>query len=292
VLWLIAPLGVPVAQACVCDASPPCSATWQADAVFVGTAVNEVWEPLGGSLRWMVQNVAVTQKLRGSVDASITLVSGDQPTPEQIAQATSAGAVGWGGSDCDYRLQVGGQYIIYARRTAYGRWTTSRCSGTKPIQEAAKDLEYFASLSTAEPVGRLYGKVEREVIDPFDPSKSRRVPAAGVAVALTSDSNRLMVTTDAEGNLDVRVPPGEYSIAPVVPETVRAYGAPLHRSVAARGCGTVYFSPFPGVSRQETPVVEIGEGERKAGFTIVVKRLTETTISGVVVFTNGQPSRV
>jgi len=370
-VWLLAPAAVPRAQACVCDASPACSAAWQADAVFVGIAVNEVAEPLGGSLSWIVQHVVVTEKLRGFVDPSITMVTGDEPTPERIAQASSLGAVSWGGSDCDYRFQVGGEYLIYARRTPGGRWTTSRCSGTKPINEATKDLEYFASLASAEPVGRLYGKVESEVINPFDPTKSLRVPAAGVAVALTGESNRLMATTDAKGNLDVRVPPGEYSIAPVVPETVRAYGAPLHRSVAAKGCGTVYFvliadgriegrvvhengtpvphtsvdvipadlpldqrpdgatapsaftdeegrfrvqailpgryviavngrfgprleSPyavtyFPGVSRQDAPVIGIGEGERKTGFTIVVKRLTETTISGVVVFTNGQP---
>jgi hypothetical protein len=170
-LWSLAPATVQVAQACVCDSSPPCSATWQADAVFVGTAVSDVWEPLGGSYRWMVQNVAVTQTLRGSVDASIVLVPGERPTVEEIAQANSAGAVAYGESDCAYRLQVGGQYIIYAHRTAGGRWRTSMCSGTKPLKEAVKDLEYFASLPTAEPVGRLYGKIEREVVNPIDPTK-------------------------------------------------------------------------------------------------------------------------
>jgi hypothetical protein len=176
----------------------------------------------------------------------------------------------------------------------------------------------------------------------------------------------MVVTTDSGGNVDVRVPPDEYSIAPVVPSTVRAYGAPLHRSVAVRGCGTIYFvliadgriegrvvlengtpvshtavdvipadlppdqradgatapsaytdengrfavhavlpgryviavngrsgprleSPyavtyFPGVARQDASVIDIGEGERKTGFTIGVKRLSETTISGTVAF--------
>jgi hypothetical protein len=170
------------------------------------------------------------------------MVSGDQPTPEQIAQAISSGAVSFGGSDCDYRFQVGGRYLIYARRTANGRWTTSRCSGTKPIEAAGEDLDYFASLPTAEPVGHLYGKIERYVSDPSDPAKSRRIPAAGVAVALTSESSRLTLTTDADGKLDVRVPPGEYTIAPVVPQTVRVYGAPIRRPLPARGCATVYFS--------------------------------------------------
>jgi len=241
-LWLIAPVAVPVAQACVCDASPPCFAAWQADAVFVGTVVNEVREPLGGSLTWRVHNVAITQKLRGSVDDAVTMVSGDQPTPAQIAQAISAGAVGFAGSDCDYGFLAGGRYLIYARRTGNGRWTTSRCSGTKPLALAGQDLDYFASLPAAEPLGRVYGLIERYVIDPSDRAKSRRIPAAGVAVALSSQSNRVTVTTDVEGKVEARVPPGEYTIAPVVPDTVRAYGAPLQRRVAARGCAPVYFS--------------------------------------------------
>src|SRR3954471_8433855 len=77
VLWLIAPVGMRVAEACVCDANPPCAATWSADAVFVGTVVNEVWEPLGGSVTWLVHNVAVTQTLRGSVGPSAALETGE-----------------------------------------------------------------------------------------------------------------------------------------------------------------------------------------------------------------------
>src|SRR3954452_19796395 len=371
-LWLITPAGIPAAEACVCDANPPCAATWSADAVFVGTVVNDVWEPLGGSLTWLVHNVAVTQTLRRSVGPSAALETGDQPTPERLAAAISSGAGGWGTSDCGYRFQIGGRYLIYARRTADGRWTTSRCSGTKRIDEAGADLDYFASLTTAEPIGHLYGNIERYVVDPSDPAKSRRIPAAGVAVAVTSESNRLMVRTDVEGKLDIRVPPGEYTIAPVVSDIVRMYGAPMKLQLAARGCATVYFSLFsngriegrvvrengtpvsrapvdvipadlpldsrlvdsmrapeafldengrfsidgilpgryvmgvnarlgprldspyaityfPGVPRQNASVIEISEGERKSGVTIVVKPLLETTISGVVVFAHGRP---
>jgi hypothetical protein len=51
-----------------------------------------------------------------------------------------------------------------------------------------------------------------------------------------------MVTTDADGKLDVQVPPGDYTITPVVPETIRVYGAPFRTSVHARGCAPVQFS--------------------------------------------------
>jgi hypothetical protein len=60
------------------------------------------------------------------------------------------------------------------------------------------------------------------------------------------------------------------------------------------GFGPRLFSPypttyFPGGGRQEARVVEMGEGERKTGFTIVVNPLAETTVSGVVVFDDDRP---
>jgi hypothetical protein len=372
-LFLIAPVGSRVAEACVCDLNPPCAATWKADAVFVGTIMNQTLQPLSGPLSWTVRNVAVTQKLRGTVDASVTLVQGYRPTAEEIEAAISAGAVGSvGSSDCDYRFQLGRQYLIYARRTADGRWTTSRCDGTKPLEEAADDLDYIAGLPPAEPVGRIYGKIERTVLDSTDSAGTRRVPATGVTIALTGKSNRVTVTTDKKGKVDVQVPPDEYTIAPVVPQTVRVFGSPIQRLVPARACAPVYFSLiangrieghvvqedgtpvprasvdvipadlppdqqpdshttapeastdekgrfavdailpgryviavngrygprlhspyaityFPGPGRQDASVIEIGDGERKMGFTIVVKRLTETTVSGVVLFADDRP---
>jgi hypothetical protein len=46
---------------------------------------------------------------------------------------------------------------------------------------------------------------------------------------------------------------------------------------------------FPGVGRQDARVVEVGEGERKTGCTILVNPLSETTVSGVVVFDDDRP---
>lgn len=43
------------------------------------------------------------------------------------------------------------------------------------------------------------------------------------------------------------------------------------------------------MGRQDARVVEVGEGERKTEFTIVVNPLSETTVSGVVVFGDDRP---
>jgi protocatechuate 3,4-dioxygenase beta subunit len=373
-LLLVAPALVRTAAACFCGANPPCAAVWRADAVFVGVVVERNRERVGGSLSWIVHKVAVKRVLRGSVDSLITFVPGGRPTAEEIAASLSSPgestAARW---DCDYPFQLGKEYVIYASRTADGRWTTGKCTGTKPIEEASADLAYIAGIPFAEPTGRVYGRIDRTIINPTDRSLAMNVPAPGVQVALVSGVNHVTVITDSDGKLDVHVPPGEYTIAPVTPQTIRAYNAPLLASVPARGCAPVFFSViangriegsvvradgtpvahtlvdvipadlplnqrpvslttarlrstdekgrftvdailpgqyvvavnarfgprlaspylatyFPGVPRQSARVVEIAEGERKTGFTIVVSPLAETTLSGIVLFDDDRPA--
>ena len=364
--------GPRLAEACTCSENPPCSAVWRADAVFVGTVVEQVRESLGGSLGWTVHNIAVSQPLHGSVNPFITMLpAATRPTIEQIEASRSSADLLATTSSCDYHFELGRQYVIYARRTDDGRWTTSDCSGTKPIERAAADLEYIAGISAAPPTGRVYGSIERMIANSRDPTEQRVAPAASIRVQLTSGSSRLMVTTDADGKLDVQVPPGDYSIEPVVPETIRVYGAPIRTSIRARGCAPVRFSIvsngridgrvvqvdgspvgrasvavipadlppdkrldsfttptgptnqngefqvdailpgryvvavnrfgprldtpyptayFPGVNFENAEVVELEDGERKSGFTIVVSPLAETTLSGRVVFDDDQPA--
>jgi protocatechuate 3,4-dioxygenase beta subunit len=361
------------AAACSCGGIiPPCAAAWRADAVFIGTAVEQVAERLGGNLNWHVTRVSVHQRLRGDVSGSITLVPPFAPSPEQIANSTQRPGPVFSVSSCDYRFEPGRRYVIYAKRTADGRWSTGSCTGTKPIEEAAADLDYFAGLGNAAPTGRVYGSIDRMIRDRNDGTKIRTVPAAGVPVTLTSGVKEISITTDAEGKLDVAVPPGEYVIAPVVPPTIRVYGDRRPRSIPARGCAPVRFSLiadgrvsgrvvdpdgrgvprtsvdlvpvdspdgrppeygevspsgmtdadgrfevgailpgryflavnarsgarvdspyaatyFPRGDRDGATVIEIDEGERKSGFTITVRPLPDTTLSGRVVSDDEQP---
>jgi hypothetical protein len=46
---------------------------------------------------------------------------------------------------------------------------------------------------------------------------------------------------------------------------------------------------FPDVSRELAEVIDLAEGERKSGFTIVVSAIQETTISGMVSSDDGRP---
>jgi hypothetical protein len=374
-LLLAGPSAAQNAAGCSCDGViPPCAAAWRADAVFIGTAVEQIAERVGGNLSWHVTRVSVQQPLRGDARGSITLVPAFQPSAEQIANSTQHPGPVFSGSSCDYRFEPGRRYVIYATRTADGRWSTTNCSGTKPIEQGAADLEYFAGLSAAAPTGRVYGSIDRMILDPSHPSRIRTVPAADVPVTLTSGVKETRITTDREGKIDVAVPPGEYSIAPAVAPTIRVYGARAPIAVAARGCAPVRFSLisdgrisgrvvdqegrgvprisvdlvpiespdgrpydsgevspsgmtdddgrfevgpilpgryflavnarfgarldspyaptyFPRGDRESAGVIEIGDGERKSGFTVTVRRLAQATVSGRVVFDDEQPVR-
>ena len=239
---LFSPAGLHLAEACSCYDNPPCSAVWKADAVFVGTVVEEVQEALGGTISWTVHNIAVNQRLHGSVEPFLTLLpAASRPTDEEIERSRSVGTRLGRMSTCDYDFEVGRQYVIYARKTADGRWTTSMCTGTKPVERARADFEYIAGIPSAAPWGRVYGSIERMIANSPDPAEQPVMPAAGVRVELASASYRLTVITDREGKLDVRVPPGDYTVAPMVPDTIRVYGALFQVSVHARGCAPVQF---------------------------------------------------
>ena len=369
---LVSPAAVRTAEACSCMSNPPCAAAWKADAVFIATAVDTVEEHLGGHLYWTVERLMVTRTLRGAVGSSITMSPLNRPDAEQIAASLAHDKVHAGMNSCAYGFRPGQDYLVYATRHPDGRWTTSLCSGTKPLAEAVPDLEYFASLPTAEPSGRVYGTIERTILDPDDPVKHRNVPASGITIALRTASSRTTATTNAQGELDVRVPPGEYSVAPVVPEAIRVYGSGDRITVAPRGCAPVNFSLisngrlegrvvredgsavprvsvgvipvrlppgkpatsfttapvatsdeagrfkidailpgtyvlavnprfgpdlrspyattyFPAGGRSAAAAIEIGDGERKTGYTITVTPLTETSVAGRVVFMDSQP---
>jgi hypothetical protein len=137
-------------------ANPPCAAAWKADAIFIGTAVENIEEHLGGHLYWTVQRLQVSRVLRGAPGTTVTMVPvGGPPDAENIAASLRHDKVMVGANSCGYGFRLGEEHIVYATRAADGRWTTSQCSGTKPLAEAQADLDYFAALPAAQPVGRV-----------------------------------------------------------------------------------------------------------------------------------------
>jgi hypothetical protein len=243
-MFLLPPTLVRTAAACTCDinANPPCAAVWRADAVFIGTVAEEAVEPIAGNLSWTVHKINVNHPLQGNVDSSITLGPSWRLTDQELVESRNLSPGSIQMSTCDYRFKPGRQYLIYARRAADGRWTTDWCSGTKPIEAAAADLDYIAGIALARPTGRIYGNVERTTVDPSSGLSLMPAPAAGVRVALISGSKKRFIKTDSDGRINAQVPPGAYTVAPVVPDNVLVSGSPARVLVPPKGCAAVQFS--------------------------------------------------
>ena len=243
-VFLLAPTLGRTAAACTCDinATPPCAAVWRADAVFIGTVVEEAVEQIAGNLSWAVHSISVNQRLQGSVDSFITLAPSWWLTEQERVESRDLLSGSTRISTCDYRFKPGRQYLIYARRTPDGRWTTDWCAGTKTIETAVADLDYIASIALARPTGRIYGSVERTTIDPSTGLSPMPAPAAGVRVALNSGVKRRFIKTDSNGRIDEQVPPGDYTVAPVVPDNLLVRGSPARVLVPPKGCAAVQFS--------------------------------------------------
>jgi hypothetical protein len=241
-------LAPPVARdaaACSCGERVPCAVAGLADVVFIGTVLEAKRETIGGSLGWTVHTIAVTKVLRGSAEPMLTLVPAVTVTPADVEASKGRSDEISMTSSCDYQFEVGEQYVIYAQRTPSGRWTTSQCAGTKRLAEADADLDYFAELFRSPPDARIYGSVTRIVRDRAVSSGVGEVPAPGVKLALSGPSGDVTITSDAAGTFDVRVPPGQYSLVPLVPESVKVYGGGGGASVPAYGCARVRFSFTP-----------------------------------------------
>jgi hypothetical protein len=244
-VFVLAPATARNAAACSCMENPPCAAAGWADAVVVGRVIGVEREVIRGGLGWRVHRVAVSQPLRGSPGAAVTLVPDVNVTSAELDRASTQTGETEILSTCDYAFEVGEQYVIYLRRRPDGRWTTSKCAGTTPLSEATADLDYFADLVAAAPDARIYGSVTRAVPDPSDSTGVGTTPEPGVSVAVSGAGVRLTVTSDDKGEFDIHVPPGDYTVAPVIASTVKAYNAPARISVRAYACAPVRFTLDP-----------------------------------------------
>jgi hypothetical protein len=224
------------ADGCSCSENPPCAGFWTADAVFIGVPTEIREESVNRGKRWVVTQITVDRVFRGHVSNQITMVPVALALLENaVLSVSSAGSADTISSSCDYGFEVGRPYFIYANRTKEGRFTTTGCAGTKPLDKAARDLAFIQSMPTTGSSGHVNGKVEREAFDPDDRSYIPE-PVKGIAIALQGFYRRFRTETDANGRFDIAVPAGKYSVRAVVPETIKVYQPPDDISVPARGC--------------------------------------------------------
>lgn len=109
------------------------------------------------------------------------------------------------------------------------------------------------------------------------------VPRVSVDVIRADDRQSDGLTARRSGSSDES---GRFSVDAVLPGryvvAINASGPKLMSPYA-----TAY---FPGVAQKSaSALIDMGDGERKSGFTFVVSPLVETTVSGMVQFDDGRP---
>ena len=201
-MFLLLPCFAARALACQCrERQPPCSQYAEADAVFVGavTGITFVDENLSAS----ASEFSPYAKITFNVERAFRGVGG-----------TRAELMKWGTS-CDFGFEEGKTYLVYAyRNPEKGTLSTSYCSRTAEVSEAAADLAYLGSLASAAPETLITGLLA---------DGGRRLK--GVRVTAESGGRLYRSASDKQGWFKVAVPKaGRYKVRIFLPLNVAVAG--------------------------------------------------------------------
>lgn len=215
--------------ACTCmPPGSPCRAYGGASAVFVGT-VTGVREKrrAGQDVDWTPRafRFAVEQAFLGVEGAEVEV------------------STGTGGGDCGYGFREGESYLVYANRDEKGgRLVTGICMRTRPVSDAAEDLEFLRGLPGREPGVTISGKVvrQRQARNPDGTQKAEAL--AGAALVVEGEGLRRELRTDGQGRYSLSgMKPGAYKVRLTPPEGLFTHTAEQEVRAGDRGCAVSDF---------------------------------------------------
>jgi hypothetical protein len=220
------------AEACSCfGTGGPCESFGAASAVFVGTVVDRTDRSKPdekGVVEWtpFVYRFSVLQPFLGVESAEFEVSSGR------------------GGGDCGYGFRKGETYLVYAYGGGDGKPpSTGICTRTRPVADAAEDLEFLRSLPARGAGVTVSVTVERQRqrIAAGDSKPAGGLSGARVTFEGAGESRE--VTTDSEGRARLSgLKPGAYKVRLALPEGLTAYKAEQEVKVADRGCARVHYA--------------------------------------------------
>ena len=109
----------------------PCASYWNAGAVFVG-------------------RVEAIKRVGATRHVSFTVLEGFVGVTSSTMMVTTGPVA----QRCGISFAIGKEYVVYADRPEGGALTTSRCSGTREVEDAAADLAYAREVKQGNaPVG-------------------------------------------------------------------------------------------------------------------------------------------
>ena len=181
---------------------PPCVEYWQKEAVFIGTANRVVPTPNKPS-----------QKNWTYVQTTVYF------TIEETFKGIEGGAIVFNLDHCGYPFKEGERYLVYAHRNPNNNELEVRAgwTRTRPLAEAAEDLEYIRGLSTAEPGSRLFGRVVHYDLN-LKEARGEAEALQNIKVILEGTNQLQEAVTDSEGRYEFRrIPAGTYRVRAEVP---------------------------------------------------------------------------
>jgi hypothetical protein len=196
------------AAACDCRIPSPCQGLREAAAVFTGVATSEGGAPV---------RFAVGEAFSG-VRAGETVA---------VENRT--------GSDCEMPYETGRRYLVYAYGNGGATLAAGRCSGSRPLDEAAAELRILRARRAGDMRPRLAGIVRVNPDVSFFENRGQTL--AGVAVVLAGERKEYRSITDAGGMFEVAgIAAGVYrahaSLGPL-----RMRSGPAFAFVDGGGCG-------------------------------------------------------
>lgn len=234
VLFIVGLCGVD-ARACSCaEGSAPCQEYWRVDAVFAGTVVgsSKIDVDDGYKHTMRVIRMTVEQPIRGMTTAEVDVMTG------------------WGGGDCGYGFKMGERYLVYAHRGKDNRLSTSICTRTRPIADAADDFAFIRGLPTASQQGVIFGIVGKRNHHWKEGEKWYK-PVAKAELTVEGETAQYQGQSDEEGKFRVsNVLPGKYVVKLKLPpgfirnslqKDLGATTVENEVEVAAYGCAESWF---------------------------------------------------
>ena len=208
---------------------PPCESFGAASAVFVGTVIDKSDRARPnerGVVEWtpVVFKFTVLQPFGGVEGAEVEVVTGR------------------GGGDCGYQFIKGGSYLVYAHGGRDGKpLTASICSRTKPLSQAAEDLEFLRGLGARGPGVLIDIRVMRPRPN-AEPGGESFAGLGGARVRVEGEGDSREVRTDPEGRARLTgLKPGAYKIKLAPSEGLTTHQEEHEVTVADRGCASVQY---------------------------------------------------
>jgi len=185
--------------ACSCGITTACQAAGYADAIFSGTVAS-------------IDRAPASENAPQQFVVRINVEQGFVNAPGPVVTLTMDFS-----SSCTFSFTLGEKYLVYAYSRS-GTLTTSSCSRTRPLADAADDLRYLSSFRAPGNQSRIYGRITEERRHPAEDRFVDYGPVESIPVSVRGAAFARNGITDADGRYEIaNLPAGKATVSIIFP---------------------------------------------------------------------------